>query len=548
MRSIHSKIIGPTAMLLVLIACLCISAGYLFVKNTVYQIMTDSQVNISKLLILFVKTKYQHIETETDRTAKAVREQGMHLTAFIYNIASSFCTLSLNVSPGEQPAKTEFLRFIAKTDFDNASLIIADPAGNTLSSGKNSPEIPPEHFKKVFSEYASVKMPAAIRADNNMYSTAVLYHKEWKIFICSLINLSVIEKQKKIQTAYLIETLKKTFSELRIRKSGYIYLTKGDIPVINKPPETEHIGYSEKFDPLDWDISVAVPVSEIKEPANNLFLQQTLLTASCFFVAVGFISFWIKKISQPLINLSEYANRKHNSAEQSGIRKYPCIYNDEVGLIAGSLLHMESELTETIKNIRSLHQRSIRIQEEERRRIARDLHDTVIQDISAIIIRSAESGKHNSELKKCVSKIRDIAYGLMPLGLDMHGLPVALEELFAEFSAKTNIGTDFTAAAEKSDFSDDISINLFRIVQEFLNNTEKHSEADMVVCKLVHSPPDIILRIYDNGKGFDSGKPLSSKCMGFRGIEERIIAVGGHIDISSKIKKGTKITITLKTG
>ena len=110
------------------------------------------------------------------------------------------------------------------------------------------------------------------------------------------------------------------------------------------------------------------------------------------------------------------------------------------------------------------------------------------------------------------------------------------------------MNVDFYSAGVKDlklDF--DTAINLYRLIQEGLNNINKHARADNVIIRLVASSPNIILRIEDDGRGFDVdnrlSKALKEKRMGLSNMEERVSLLAGKMDIKSQIGRGTRIFI-----
>jgi signal transduction histidine kinase len=130
------------------------------------------------------------------------------------------------------------------------------------------------------------------------------------------------------------------------------------------------------------------------------------------------------------------------------------------------------------------------------------------------------------------------------------GLVTAIEIYCEEFSEKIGLKAEFQSAGMlELNLNDDIKIHLYRLIQEGLNNIQKHADADRGIIKLVGASPNIILRIEDNGKGFDvkarelvSGK---EKRMGLRSMKERVNLLEGEITIQSRLMNGTKIFIKL---
>ena len=215
------------------------------------------------------------------------------------------------------------------------------------------------------------------------------------------------------------------------------------------------------------------------------------------------------------------------------------------------------------ERIHSLSRQLMKAQETERRRLSRELHDLVGQDLSALKIGIDTLFDDQTEalpaMRQRVAKlskiaygaimaVRDLAYALRPIGLDQLGLAQTALRHCEDFSAKTGVKVDFFAAGmEDLRLDSDIEIALYRLIQEGLNNVKKHADATDATIRLVASFPNIILRIEDNGKGFDAEKRLASaineKRMGLRSMEERVALLGGKMRIESRPMQGTKIFI-----
>ncbi|MCD6298750.1 MAG: sensor histidine kinase, partial [Deltaproteobacteria bacterium] len=153
-------------------------------------------------------------------------------------------------------------------------------------------------------------------------------------------------------------------------------------------------------------------------------------------------------------------------------------------------------------------------------------------------------------LQGTITAVRGLAYDLRPPGLDQVGLIQSVFQYCEDFSENTGLSVDFKAAGMDGLRVDpDIEINLYRLVQEGLNNIKKHAEADHVIIRLVASFPNIILRIEDDGKGFDvEGRLLRAskeKRMGLGSMEERVSLLNGSLSIQSRLMEGTKILIEI---
>jgi signal transduction histidine kinase len=141
-----------------------------------------------------------------------------------------------------------------------------------------------------------------------------------------------------------------------------------------------------------------------------------------------------------------------------------------------------------------------------------------------------------------------LAYYLRPSFLDDLGIVEALSQYCEDFSENNGLNVDFSAVGMedvKLDF--DTEINLYRLIQEGLNNINKHAEARNSAIRLIAAFPNIILRIEDDGRGFDVRERLAlaqlEKRMGLRSMEERVNLLGGKMKIHSQPSRGTRIFI-----
>jgi PAS domain S-box-containing protein len=215
------------------------------------------------------------------------------------------------------------------------------------------------------------------------------------------------------------------------------------------------------------------------------------------------------------------------------------------------------------EHVRTLTQQLMKAQENERQRIARYLHDNVAQDLSLVKIGcetlldnypsihigiKEKTSELSTILRKSISALRNFAYDLHPPGLEQLGLVRTVYQYCEEFPEKTKIRIDFFAAGmDDLTISFDTEINLYRLIQEALWNIKKHADASRVTIKMVASFPYIILRIEDDGKGFDIKDRMVSaikeKRMGLRSMEERVRLLNGKMKIQSRPAEGTKIYI-----
>jgi PAS domain S-box-containing protein len=220
------------------------------------------------------------------------------------------------------------------------------------------------------------------------------------------------------------------------------------------------------------------------------------------------------------------------------------------------------------RRVHALTHELLRAQENERRRIALELHDNVAQNLSSLKIccetlfddeagvsaRLRERAAALAEmLQQCIGSVRDMSYALCPPGLEQLGLVQALEQFCREIEHDAGVPVELTVAGmEGVRLGRDAEINLYRLVQEALRNAVRHARADRVTVKLVASSPNLILRVEDDGQGFDvdarRAELHENRRMGLQSMEERARLLGGLFSIASKVDKGTRIFVQIPMG
>lgn len=189
-------------------------------------------------------------------------------------------------------------------------------------------------------------------------------------------------------------------------------------------------------------------------------------------------------------------------------------------------------------------------QEEERKRIARDLHDGVGQ--SLLLIKKQMESTHVTTLENqemittTLEEVRSISRDLHPFQLDKFGLTSTIEGMIEKVGKSTELFMTKEIQNIDGSLLKSSEIHLFRTVQESLNNIIKHAEATAAKVIISNEEANIKVTIQDNGKGFDPELTIvKSKSMGFKTMYERIFAIGGKIDIQKGKFKGTVIKMTI---
>jgi len=209
-------------------------------------------------------------------------------------------------------------------------------------------------------------------------------------------------------------------------------------------------------------------------------------------------------------------------------------------------------------------QQLISSQESERQRIAAELHDGLGQHLliiknSALLglgaLKDQDRGKEHlgdisETASQAIDEVREISYNLRPYQLDDLGLTKAIEFIISKVAGSSEIR--FSSAVEPIDglFSSDAEINIYRIVQETLNNIVKHSGATEATIVIDRNAHDIDITIQDNGRGFNTESIAGSReggGFGLKGISERARMLGAKYVIHSAAGEGTAVNLTLET-
>ncbi len=214
-------------------------------------------------------------------------------------------------------------------------------------------------------------------------------------------------------------------------------------------------------------------------------------------------------------------------------------------------------------NLRELTGRLLRLRDDEQRRLARELHDSVGQMLAAISMNSAvvaaEAGlsplarkavtQNNELIAEISSEIRTISHLLHPPLLDEVGLPSGIRWYLEQFAERSNMKVELELAEDFGRFSSDVETALFRVVQEALTNVHRHSESPTARVRIIRSSDEIILEVSDEGKGISKEKIWEIEMggasgVGLSGMRERVRQLGGKFGVQSP-GKGTIISARL---
>jgi len=220
----------------------------------------------------------------------------------------------------------------------------------------------------------------------------------------------------------------------------------------------------------------------------------------------------------------------------------------------------EEDIKSSREQLRSLYHRLEQVREEERTRIAREVHDELAQVLTALKLEMSVLDQNlpsnNPELKNKANMMIDlidnsiqtgkkIATDLRPPILDDLGLPEAISWQGRDFESRTKVRCLFDMRGFRGQPDINRATTLFRIFQETLTNITRHAKATDVYVKLSETKEAFILKVEDNGVGITASEASNTRSLGILGMRERTQVWGGHLDIQGNPQKGTTVTITI---
>ncbi|WP_017091602.1 cache domain-containing protein [Vibrio splendidus] len=209
-------------------------------------------------------------------------------------------------------------------------------------------------------------------------------------------------------------------------------------------------------------------------------------------------------------------------------------------------------------NLKELAHKTVMFQEDEKKHLARELHDGINQ----LLVSSrchlellgnklqnenlkAHLNKSQHSLMRAIEEVRHISHQLRPSSLDDIGLEAALSSLLLDFQAHSGIEVETLFSTQPGKLKSEAATTLYRVVQESLNNIEKHAQATKVTVIAQQIGNVLQLLIQDNGVGFNTYKAMEKRGIGLRNMRERVEFIGGDFELMSEIGLGTEITVLL---
>ncbi|CAM4373601.1 transporter substrate-binding domain-containing protein [Vibrio agarivorans] len=278
-----------------------------------------------------------------------------------------------------------------------------------------------------------------------------------------------------------------------------------------------------------------------------------------------YLSAWAKALTTGLVNIEYRLEQSEGFKWVNEIAE--CKFSENGKLAGGSAIiqdislfkRNQQSLIEQQHELRELASKLLSVQEEERKRVARELHDDLSQRLAVL---SIQAGTLERDIEDVATKntLKEIKKGLVGIAEDTHGLsrrlhPSILDDLgliealrseIDNFRRREEIEVAFFCSAKKIELPNDSELVVFRIVQEALRNVSKYSEASKVEISIAIVRNNVVLQITDDGMGFDVKSARVSPGLGLKSMMERSRLIGGQLDISSEENKGTTIELVLE--
>lgn len=322
----------------------------------------------------------------------------------------------------------------------------------------------------------------------------------------------------------------------------------------------EHVIAFSPITPVNWALVFEEPWRAVADPLLRTTEMMPLILVPVLIIAILGLWFGVRQIVQPLQSLEQKATELA-WGDFEAIEE-PVGGIDEIQRLQTELIHMAHKVKAAQQRLRGYLGAVTSGQEEERRRLARELHDDTIQSLIALnqqgqLAQMALDG-HSAlaqltEMQvmtaQIIADLRRLTRDLRPIYLEDLGLVPALDMLARETSSNLNIPVMFQIVGTDRRLRPEVELALYRMVQEALSNVVRHAQASSAEVSLVFDPDTITLSVSDDGCGFivpESPAELAPEGhYGLLGLHERAELIGGRLTIQSEPNRGTLVTVSL---
>ena len=433
--------------------------------------------------------------------------------------------------------------------------------------------------------YTYINKTAGVMMDKN--PAAVIGKQLWEVFP-HLVGSDIHEAYEKAMHTQKMITLEQYFAPNDTWYMHMIYPSPDGLSIFFKDisyrkKQEESIAESEL---LFRTLTKTAPVGIFETDANGstTFVNETWLQYSGMHyeeaMGDGWLNAvhpddrewlqkgWHSKTEVHAESVSEYRIvHKNGKLRWVNGKAVPVFNNDAVvkgyiGIVLDVTERKEAEISleENSKQLRELSRHLQQVREEERTKIAREIHDELGQQLTGLKMDIAwlmkKTGMDNPDIKKkfadtlllvdnTVRSIRRIATELRPSVIDDLGLNASLEWQVTELRRRMNIEIEYVNSFDDTNINPDISIGIFRILQESLTNIAKHAAAKKLKISITELDGTVTLTVEDDGIGFETAAKKDQLTFGLIGIKERTSMLQGECTIFSEPGRGTKIVVRI---
>jgi signal transduction histidine kinase len=314
---------------------------------------------------------------------------------------------------------------------------------------------------------------------------------------------------------------------------------------------------------LGWTLTIAQPARDALAPLYRIRTAAVLAVPAMFAIAVLLAWGAAESVAAPLALMTRAAERIAGGDLE---RPVPAGSADEAGRLARALDDMRIALKQRERDrVRGeLLKRTLTAQEDERLRIARELHDETSQTINGLIMGlDAALARYPSEFTRAriadaralagrlLEGVHRLILALRPSMLDDLGLASAIEWFARQQLEPLGVGVTFEASGTDRRLSRDVELAVFRAAQESIVNIARHAAADRVLIQYAAEGDRLLVEIEDDGAGFDPATAVddgSMRGLGLAGMRERVALAGGTLSIESSPGSGTHVIVELPLG
>ncbi|MCL4301860.1 MAG: HAMP domain-containing protein [Anaerolineae bacterium] len=309
-----------------------------------------------------------------------------------------------------------------------------------------------------------------------------------------------------------------------------------------------------------WGLVIGEPWAQVVEPAQNALKPIAVVLIVGLITVAAFVSLGVQAVTDPIQNLV-IQTRQVTAGDYDA--KVTLSRIKEIRELGMAFNEMVEQIRKYRAGVRQYVADITQSQEEERKRIARELHDDTVQSLIAIgqrieLIKGMlddpiEARTRLSELRTMVTgaiaSVRQFSRDLRPLALEDLGLVAAMQYLVNQLTQSEGVDVDFRVEGTPDGLPADMEVAIYRILQEALNNVKRHAHATEVNVLAQFTEKQIMLTVEDDGCGFTVPDSItdfaSSGSFGMMGLQERAHLFGGNIEVESQLDEGTIVRLII---